>query len=67
MSETKIAMRLWSQKPYIIYYVSETPGDDGADWGYTQEVAKAKQLSVYWQRRFLADMRRVGADGAKLI
>lgn len=42
-----------------IAYVSETPGEDGVDWGYVNSRDKAKPLSLYWKRRFVNDCRRV--------
>ena len=48
-------------------YVSHTPGDGGVDWGYTFDADKAKPLSEYWKRRFLADMKRVNARGARAV
>lgn len=44
-----------------VFYVSELPGQGGADWGYTDRPNQAIELSKYWQRRFVADMRRVGS------
>lgn len=42
------------------WYVSHLPGQDGVDWGWTFEPSKAIRLSVYWQRRFAADMELCG-------
>jgi hypothetical protein len=44
------------------YWVSDLPGHGGKDWGYTLDSRKAIHLSPYWQRRFAADMRRVGYE-----
>ena len=53
-----IASRPWSTG--TTFYVASKPGDDGVDWGYHTDPAKALPLSPYWQRRFAADCRRVG-------
>jgi hypothetical protein len=50
-----------------VWYVADLPGHDGlkrvrfskSDWGWTTERARAIPLSEYWQRRFMADRRRV--------
>lgn len=70
-----IASRQWDK--HTIFYVSDLPGHSGtvriktgaernADWGYSSERKHAINLTPYWQRRFLADMRRVRAIGAKV-
>lgn len=41
-------------------YVGSVQGDGGKDWGWTHEIAKARPLSKYWQRRFRADRRACG-------
>jgi len=46
-----------------ILYVGNLPGDGGKDWGYVTERNKAIPLNKYWQRRFTANMGRVGGDG----
>lgn len=43
-------------------YVSECPGEGGADWGYVFKVDDARPLNDYWQRRFRRDMERLGMD-----
>jgi hypothetical protein len=52
------AHRDWGTR---LFWVAQVKGDGGKDWGYTTEFAKAIVLNVYWQRRFNADCRRVGA------
>jgi hypothetical protein len=42
------------------WYVAQVPGEGGVDWGYTTDIAKARGLNKYWQRRFAADARHVG-------
>ena len=55
-------------------YVSDLPGHNGttrvkvgsernSDWGYTDDSAKAIELSVYWQRRFVKYLRDLAASG----
>lgn len=73
-SQTAIASRQWSK--YETFYVTDLPGHNGikpaigmernADWGYSNQRNHALRLTSYWQRRFMADMRRVNANGAKL-
>lgn len=46
-----------------IFYVAQVPGDDGVDWGYTQNPSQAAKVSEYWMRRFKADCGRVGQHG----
>ena len=46
----------------VIYYVAQVPGDAGVDWGYVTNMRQAKPLPPYWQQRFEADCRRVGAN-----
>lgn len=53
-----ICNRLWGNK---VFYVRELPGEGGVDWGYTDEPAKARPISTYWKKRFMADMKKVGA------
>lgn len=59
-----IASRTWL--PHLpVWYVQFVPGEcpfgtAAADWGWTDDPAKAKPLSPYWSRRFAADMRRTG-------
>jgi hypothetical protein len=43
-----------------VWYVTELPGQGGKDWGYGN-ASRAIPLSPYWQRRFAADMARVGS------
>ncbi len=69
-TEKRIAWRFWSKaKP--IFYVAQIPSG-GSDWGYTDKIHGtsgrhlptedyAIALSPYWQRRFAADCRKVGA------
>ncbi len=45
-------------------YVVNLPGDGGKDWGYTYHRVEAIPLSVYWRRRFEADMRRCNSVAA---
>ena len=42
----------------LISYVSEVPGEGGVDWGYTSNKRQAKNLSLYWMRRFVNDCLR---------
>lgn len=65
-------VRTHAQKRYIccrrwgnnaVYFVREVLGEGGADWGYVFEPGKARPISTYWMRRFVADMRAVGAKG----
>jgi hypothetical protein len=42
-------------------YVAQRPGDGGKDWGYVTDHKQAAYFSPYWKRRFLSDMRAVGA------
>jgi hypothetical protein len=56
-----ICSRLW--QPGLTFYVRELPGDGGADWGYVRLGTNAVPVSAYWAKRFIADMRRVGAKG----
>jgi len=53
-----IASRPWSTG--TTFYVASKPGDDGVDWGYHTDPAKALPLSPYCQRSFAADSRRLG-------
>ena len=49
-----------------LWYVAHLPGEGGVDWGYSSNgpgkgtLDDAKPLSPYWQRRFKADMQRLG-------
>jgi hypothetical protein len=56
-----VCSRAW--QPGLTFYVRERPGEGGADWGYTDEPAKARPITRYWARRFAKDMERVGAVG----
>jgi hypothetical protein len=60
-----ICSRLW--KPGRVFYVREVLGEGGADWGYVDERRKARPISTYWARRFIADMQRVGATGVSCV
>lgn len=67
MKRSYIGSRVWL--PHLpFWYVQFVPGEcafgPAADWGYTDNPAKARKLGVYWSRRFAADMRRVGAKYA---
>jgi hypothetical protein len=44
------------------WYVAQVPGEGGKDWGYTTDISKARGLNKYWQTRFRADARYVGAQ-----
>ena len=60
MKSKVIAYRHWF--PWLRFYVASVPGKDGdKDWGYTRNSKEAIPLSEYWQRRFLADCRRVNS------
>ena len=61
------------KKWHPTWYVADLPGHNGttrikdgpernSDWGWTGVGGKAIQLTPYWQRRFLADRRRVGRE-----
>ena len=54
-----LAWRQWDARRR--FWVAQLPGDGGKDWGYTEKRRQAIQLTTYWQRRFTADCRRVGA------
>jgi len=54
-----IASRYLS-KAVPLLYVANLKGLIG-DWGYTTDYKHAIVLSPYWQRRFAADCRAVGA------
>ena len=54
----RIAWRQWDAR--TVFYVQFLPGEEGADWGYTTDVEKARPLSPYWQRRFRAYLARMG-------
>jgi hypothetical protein len=64
------AWRFWSENKPVLY-VSGLPRN-GSDWAYTDKpngvicngliCDKAIELSPYWQRKFAADCRRVGAE-----
>ena len=57
----EIAARPWNRrKPWELFYVAQVPGDDGVDWGYVTDRAKALPLNQYFMRRFVADCRRAG-------
>jgi len=51
---------------HSIMYVSQVPGEGGADWGYTTRKEGhggydvAKPLSRYWWQRFAKDQARIG-------
>ena len=51
----------------MIFYVRELLNESGVDWGYTDERKKARPISAYWTRRFIADMKRVNAIGVTCI
>jgi hypothetical protein len=38
----------------------KTSAEQNSDWGWTAKRSEAMQLSAYWQRRFLAEGRRIG-------
>ena len=60
----KKAYRYWnSANP--VFWVSGVKGRVG-DWEYTTTSSKAIPLTPYWQRRFAADCRAVGAK-AKFV
>lgn len=53
------AYRYWS-KVRPVFWVAGVKGKN-CDWEYTAESSEAIYLSEYWQRRFDADCRAVGA------
>ena len=57
-----LAARVLNPERGVWWYVSELPGQGGVDWGYNKSADKAIKLTPYWQKRFRADMRRVGAQ-----
>ena len=61
-----ICSRIWRDN-LPVFYVRELPGEGGVDWGYVEERRKARPVSTYWARRFVADMRRVGAIGVSCV
>ena len=58
----------WSEK--TLFYVAQHPGDGGKDWGYASKITEDKDLSPYWQRRWMKANkdrgRREGAYGLKI-
>lgn len=70
MSVTKIeyigSQQQIHMRPGTTWYVADLPGHNGlvkattgaSDWGWTDDPAKAIQMSVYWVRRFIAYCRR---------
>ena len=58
-----LAYRVWNpNKPWQRFYAAQHPGEDGVDWGYVTDRAKARNLSPYWERRFAANARRCGDE-----
>jgi hypothetical protein len=55
----QIAYRFLSQNSRP-WYVSEVKGDGGVDWGYTDDVTKAKVLNTWYWKQFAKDMRDCG-------
>ena len=60
-TSTYVCSRLWQKGK--TFYVGAVPGQGGKDWGYETHPGRAVPISAYWQRRFKADMRHVGAQG----
>ena len=68
-TEPRLAWRYWS-KAMPILYVAQLPGNNGADYGYTEKrkgtlsrgemLDAAIPLSPYWQKRFKAHCSRMG-------
>jgi len=56
--KTYIASR--TERDKSVSYVSQLPGQDGPDWGYTDDYRKALPLSKYWLQRFASDQRKIG-------
>lgn len=66
-TEPRLAWRYWS-KARPVFYVSQLPGREGADYGYTDRIQGTQRgsetldaaipLSPYWQKRFRADCAR---------
>jgi len=56
-----VCYRQWDQLK--VFYVTETPGNGGEDWGYSLNPTDAVLLNTYWMRRFKADCARVGSVG----
>jgi len=50
-----ILCRAWLPRSLGVFYVRETPGRGGKDWGYVRDPALAKPVSAYWARRFKRD------------
>ena len=48
--------RAWGK----VFYVGSVQGDGGKDWGWTDDINQAIELSPYWQRRYRADRRACG-------
>ena len=61
-----IGYTMWKTGPQYpkTFYVANLPGDGGKDWGYSEKREQAIPLSVYWRRRFEADMGRCNRVGA---
>lgn len=56
----QIAYRFFSAKS-APWYVSDLKGNGGADWGYTNDIAKATVLNRNQWQSFAKDMREVGS------
>lgn len=56
------AYRISPHNKWERWYVSHVPGEEGAGWGWVTKSSQAKDLSVYWQRRFAKDMQRVNTQ-----
>ena len=58
-----LASRVWRQGVCapITFWVQFRPGDEGKDWGYTENPSAALPLSPYWCRRFASYCRHVNA------
>ena len=48
-------------------YVSELPGEGGADWGYTYDSAKARILNRNQWQSFAKDMRLCNSAAFALV
>lgn len=49
------------------WWVAQVQGEDGVDWGWTNDAAQAQLLTPYWQRRFMAYGRACGWKSFGLV
>lgn len=58
-----VAICGYSPRASAFFYVSDLPGNGGADWGWTPDRKKALALTPHWQRRFAQHARDVQLRG----